>query len=132
MTDEQTEQRGILWLTFPDQRPPVNPQHEVVARHFHVTLQHGVTEAEFAEFIGREVEVLFEENCIGTHIQACTVMIQDSEVDALCRNENPHCTISMERGWRPVESNAMLQSGEYECFNLDFLSEAVVEWVPFN
>ena len=129
-TNAQNEQRGILWLTFPDQRPPVRPQFDTVARHFHVTLCFGVTEAAFAEYIGREVRVEFLYNCYNDRIQACQVAIHDDEVGDLCRNDYPHCTISMADGVRPVESNEML-AGDPEVHFVRFIVWATVEWVPF-
>ncbi len=127
------ESRGILWLAFPDpqEEPRVNRRFSVPAEHLHVTLQFNVTESQFAEFIGRTVDVKLLRNCFNLDIQAVTVQIEDPEIAALCRNEIPHMTVSMEEGIRPVASNEMLR-GSYEYRTLDSGYEAVVEFHPFG
>jgi hypothetical protein len=102
-------QKGIFWLTLPDQNPPVPSKFNNVARHFHVTLQFGVElTLEIREMLGKTVEATAVANCYNNQIQALRVSLPE-EVRQICNNENPHMTISMADGVKPVESNNMLK-----------------------
>lgn len=99
---------GILWLTLPEQVPPVQPLFEVPPKHYHVTLQFntGLT-LEIQKLLGKEVEVHVVSNCHNDSIQALLVSLPE-DIKGLCKNENPYMTVSMVEGVRPVESNNML------------------------
>lgn len=110
--------KGILWLTLPDQRPPVAPLHANQANHLHVTLQFGVEYTEeIAELIGKEVGVTAVANCSNGRIQALKINLPE-EVLSMCKNPVPHMTISSEDGVKPVESNNMLSS-DHSCTVVD-------------
>jgi hypothetical protein len=122
--------RGILWLSLPEQKSPVHPIFSQAAEHFHVTLQFGVVENEIPDgILGRTFTVRATENCFNDRIHALRVELP-SGIRSVCLNKNPHMTISMLPGVRPVESNVMLQSPlaiQRENFGLSL----VCEFVPF-
>lgn len=63
--------------------------------------------------LGKTVEVMAVANCCNDKIQALRVSLPE-EVRQLCNNENPHMTISMVEGVKPVESNNMLEGDRME------------------
>jgi hypothetical protein len=127
-----TNQRGILWLAFEDQTPPIEAAYSNFPNHFHVTLAFGVNSADFQDFIGRNVPVRFDYGCWDGQIQAAQVTIMDSAVAALCTNAVPHVTVSMQEGVSPVASNQML-SREHESSPLGgFIMYTTVEFFAFG
>jgi hypothetical protein len=111
-----SKMKGILWLSTVDQSSPVTPKFPNLARHFHVTLQFGIDwEALFPEvkaLIGNQYTVSIMANCHNDRIQALSVTLPE-EVAHLCNNLNPHITVSMANGVKPVESNQMLASEHF-------------------
>lgn len=111
-----SRQRGIFWLSLVEQdyeyfQNDIPVLFEQPAQHFHITLQYNVplTE-EIAQFLWREpVAVTVRANCFNDRIQAVRVELPESFRN-LCQNANPHMTISMVKGVRPVQSNNMLDS----------------------
>lgn len=113
-------QRGIFWLSLVDQdrdslQEQIRQVFEKVAEHLHITLQYNVplTE-EIAQFLWKEpIAVQVTANCFNSSIQAVRVSLPEP-FRALCQNANPHMTISMVSGARPVQSNNMLDSSHIE------------------
>lgn len=106
--------KGILWLTLPGQTSPVGILHTNPANHLHVTLQFGAEyTAEIEELMDKEVEVVAVADCSNDRVQALQISLP-AEIRAMCNNANPHMTISMQDGVKPVESNDML-AGEHSC-----------------
>jgi hypothetical protein len=101
--------KGILWVSLNEQSPPVPPRFSELPKHFHVTLAFNCLEESYKDLIGKGVEIAVNSDCYDQNIQALSVSLP-SEVAALCENPNPHVTISMCEGVRPVESNRMLSS----------------------
>ena len=123
--------RGILWLSVPEQEFPVCPISANAARHLHVTLQFGIYENEVPEgILGEAFTVRFTENCFNSRVHALRVQLPE-ELRDICQNENPHMTISMISGVRPVESNEMLQ-GSPHSESVDFEMSLICEFSPFN
>lgn len=112
-------QKGIFWLSFPNQQKPSVPaKFDNLAKHFHVTLQFGVDlTPEIQKLLGEAVEVQVVANCFNDRIQALRIELPGN-VKAMCNNAVPHMTISMVDGVKPVESNDML-SGEHEELLID-------------
>lgn len=125
--------KGIFWLSalnqnslLDDLRPNgVNPVFGVLAKHFHVTLQFGVElSPEIESLLGQQIEVQVVANCFNDRIQALKVELpsnvkvgdisQEVDVRAMCRNAQPHLTLSMAPGVKPVEFNDML-ANEHDC-----------------
>lgn len=114
------QDRGIFWLSLVDQdyetfQGDIPVIFERPAEHFHITLQYNVplTE-EIAQFLWKEpLAVNVTANCFNDRIQAVRVQLPDS-VRSLCQNSDPHMTISMVQGARPVQSNVMLGSNHVE------------------
>lgn len=114
------QDRGIFWLSLVDQdydnlQEQIPQVFENISEHLHITLQYNapLTE-EIAQFLWRDpVEVRVTANCFNDRIQAVRVELPEP-FRALCRNANPHMTISMVPGARPVQSNNMLDSAHYE------------------
>jgi hypothetical protein len=122
---------GILWLSVPEQDSPVCPSFVNAVRHLHVTLQFGVYENEVpAGILGHTFSVRATSICYNTRIQALRVELP-AELRDVCQNENPHMTISMIPGVRPVESNEMLQ-GFHHSESVDFEMSLICEFSPFN
>lgn len=123
--------RGILWLSVPGQEFPVCQVFVNVARHLHVTLQFGVNENEIPDgLLGEAFTVRVTENCFNSRVHALRVQLPE-ELRDICQNENPHMTISMIPGVRPVESNEMFQ-GPHHSESVDFEIPLVCEFSPFN
>jgi len=123
--------RGILWLSVPEQEFPVCPIFVNAARHLHVTLQFGIYENEIpAGILGHTFSVRATSICYNTRIQALRVELP-TELQDVCQNENPHMTISMVSGVRPVESNEMLQ-GSHNSEPVNFDLSLICEFSPFN
>lgn len=108
--------KGILWLAPETQDSPVDPHHEVPAKHLHVTTQFGVHENDVKHLIGKPVtaEVLAE--CHDNQSHALHVKLPD---DVSCQNEHPHMTISTARQPNgkpvpPVDSNRMLADSRHK------------------
>jgi hypothetical protein len=114
------KQRGIFWLSLVDQDyESFQSEFPVIferpAEHFHITLQYNVplTE-EIAQFLWKApIPVTVRANCYNHRIQAVRVNLPE-HFQPLCQNANPHMTISMVNGARPVQSNAMLDSTHVE------------------
>jgi hypothetical protein len=114
------QDRGIFWLSLVDQdrdnlQEQIPQVFERVAEHLHVTLQYNVplTE-EIAQFLWKEpIPVQVTANCFNHQIQAVRVQLPEF-VRTLCQNADPHMTISMVQGTRPVQSNVMLGSNHVE------------------
>jgi hypothetical protein len=129
--ESTTSRRGILWLSDPDQEFRVCTTFANAARHLHVTLQFGIYENEIpAGILGHTFSVRATSICYNTRIQALRVELP-TELQDVCQNENPHMTISMIPGVRPVESNEMLQ-GSYHSESVDFEMSLICEFSPFN
>lgn len=141
--------KGIFWLSAPNQNfflddlrlNGVNPVFGQLANHFHVTLQFGVElTSEIESLLGQQVEVQVVANCFNDRIQALKVELPSSaavdnlsEVDvrAMCRNAQPHLTLSMADGVKPVESNDML-AGEHDCSSVSFLLMLQFDFFAFG
>lgn len=123
--------RGILWLSLPEQQSPVGIVHENPARHFHVTLQFG---AEFTpqveDLLGKEVQAVAVADCSNERVQALRVSLPE-EVAGLCANEHPHMTISHAEGVKPVESNTML-AGDHDSVEVSTPLTLRFEFFHFN
>lgn len=111
------QQRGIFWLSLVDQdydslQREVPIVFERPADHFHITLQYNVPLTdEIAQFLWKEpIPVRISANCYNDRIQAVRVELPESFRN-LCQNADPHMTVSMVHGARPVMSNVMLGSG---------------------
>lgn len=123
--------KGILWLTLPGQTSPVGLLHPNPANHFHVTLQFGVDyTAEIEELMGKEVEVVAVADCANDRIQALRINLPE-HVRSMCKNDNPHMTISMGEGVKPVESNDML-AGPYSAYNVSIPMTLKFEFFHFD
>ena len=128
--ENTTPRRGILWLSLPEQKSPVHPIFSQAAEHFHVTLRFGVFENEIPDgILGRTFTARATENCFGDRIHALRVELP-SGIRSVCLNKNPHMTISMLPGVRPVESNVMLQS-PLSLEKVNFNLSLICEFVPF-
>jgi hypothetical protein len=141
--------KGIFWLSAPNQNSlsddlrlnGVNPVFGELPKHFHVTLQFGVElTPEIESFLGQQVEVQVVANCFNSKIQALKVELPSSasvdnlsEVDlrAMCRNAQPHLTLSMAEGAKPVESNDMF-AGEHDCTPVSFPLMLQFDFFAFN
>lgn len=141
--------KGIFWLSalnqnsFLDSLRPngISPVFNQLANHFHVTLQFGVElTPEIESLLGQQVEVNVVANCFNSKIQALKVELPASasvgnlsEVDlrAMCRNAQPHLTLSMGDGVKPVESNDML-AGEHDCAPVSFPLMLQFDFFAFN
>lgn len=114
------QDRGIFWLSLVDQghdnlQEQIPQVFENIAEHLHITLQYNVrlTE-EIAQFMWREpIPVQVTANCFNHQIQAVRVQLPEP-FRALCQNADPHMTVSMIQGVRPVQSNVMLGSDHVE------------------
>lgn len=112
--------RGIFWLSLVNQdrdnlQEQIPQVFEKVAEHLHITLQYNVplTE-EIAQFLWKEpIPVQVTANCFNHQIQAVRVHLPES-FRTLCQNADPHMTVSMVQGARPVQSNVMLGSNHVE------------------
>jgi hypothetical protein len=122
--------QGILWLTLEEQVPPVCALYEKAPKHYHVTLHFGCSAQQYEAFIGRKVLVTLEYDCWDGFIQACRVVIQDPEIAAICKNDDPHITVSMRNGIRPVQSNEMLRR-EHHWDPICTTISTTVEWSSF-
>lgn len=99
--------KGILWLTLLNQKSPIKQLYGQ-PKHFHVTIQFDVTLQSVARYLGKDVTVELLENCWNNDIQAIRVKLP-SPWNSLCKNKDPHMTISHKSGVAPKESNVMLE-----------------------
>lgn len=103
--------KGILWLSLLDQKSPIKQLYGS-PKHFHVTIQFDVTIQSVAKHLGKDVTVELIENCWNDEIQAVKVKLP-SQWSSLCKNKNPHMTLSHKSGVAPKLSNTMLE-GSHE------------------
>lgn len=93
----------------------------------HVTLVYMPTDEQLSLFsLGADLLVMVESIAFDGKGQA--VLIKTPR-DILCKNENPHITISCAEGVKPVYSNELLKKGSLKLAHPLFLS-AVVDTYP--
>lgn len=100
--------QGILWAVIldPTVLAEVASRYPVEQRH-HITLQYGVEEAKWAEWIGQEFIAVAVEECWNDHIQALRIELPPH---IPCNNLHPHITLSHQPDIEPKAANEMLDS----------------------
>jgi hypothetical protein len=127
-----TDQLGVVWAAICEDsvkrlRESI-PFLFIPQKHFHLTIQYGVSSELFEDIIGREVSMLIDSYQYNDYIQAIQVSLRPSGLDIYCKNQYPHITWSKCEDVASFESNEMLDDGHRISYIDDIQVQSIIEF----